>query len=286
MKGFGGGAGTRRFAVLGFPARHSLSPRMHRAAFRALGIDASYEAIEVAPERLGPELDRLAAEGFEGLNLTTPLKERAVAHVSRLTPEAERVAAVNTLRLDPEGWTGHATDGLGFEGWVREGGIRVGGSRVLLLGAGGAARSIAPNLVALGPAAVDVVSRSGDHARELAERMRGSGGALPARAAALEDAPGPETWNLLVRFLSASDVGSAEARWWSGLVPGATVLEGNYAERAAGARARAAASGLRFEDGLGLLLHQGARSFEFWTGAEAPVEVMRNALLRPDGPGV
>jgi shikimate dehydrogenase len=272
--------------VLGFPARHSLSPRMHRAAFRALGIDATYEAIEVPPARLGPELDRLAAEGFEGLNLTTPLKERAVTHVSRLTPEAERVAAVNTLRLDPDGWTGHATDGLGFEGWVRDGEIRVGGSRVLLMGAGGAARSIAPNLVALGPAAVDVVSRSGDHARELAERMRGgSGGALLVRAAALEDAPGPERWSLMVRLLSTSEVGSAESRWWSGLDPGATVLEGNYAERAAGARARAAKSGLRFEDGLGLLLHQGVRSFEFWTGSEAPVEVMRQALLRPDGPG-
>lgn len=279
MMGFGADAGTRRFAVLGFPARHSLSPRMHRAAFRALGMDATFEAIEVPPARLEAELGGLHAEGFTGLNLTTPHKERAFVLAGSLTTEARAARAVNTLRREPEGWAGHATDGLGFEAWAGEAGIGVRGARVLLLGAGGAARSIAPSLVGLGPASLDVVSRSAAHARDLAEGVRAdAGGTLPVRAAALADEPPAVRWDLLVRLLSTAEVEAAEARWWDGLHDGAAVLEGNYEERAAGARARAGARGHRFEDGRGLLLHQGARSFEFWTGVEAPLEAMREAL--------
>ena len=279
MPRFGANAGTQRFAVLGFPARHSLSPRMHRAAFHALGMSATYEALEIPPENLERELERLHRDGYVGLNLTTPLKERAVPLVGRRTEEAEVAGAVNTLRADPAGWTGHATDGPGFEGWTREAAVEVAGARVLLVGAGGAARCIVPALVGLGPASVDVVSRTGDRARDLAERVRAlSDGAIPSRAAALEDAPPAERWDLLVRLLAVSEVGVAEARWWKGLDRAAVVLEANYEERAGGARAQASAGGFRFEDGLGLLLHQGAHSFVFWTGREAPLEARREAL--------
>ena len=281
MKGFGPGAGTLRFAVLGYPARHSLSPRMHEAAFRALAMDATYEAIEVPPEKLEPELARLHEEGFVGLNLTTPHKERAVALVADTTPEARAAGAMNTLRREGAGWMGHATDGLGFVAWAREVGVEVRGARVLLVGAGGAARSIVPNLIALAPASVDVVSRSGDHARELASRCEAlATGSIPVRASALEANPPGERWDVLIRLLSSVEVRGAEERWWSRLVKGGAVLEGNYTERAAGSRALAKERGLRFDDGLGLLLHQGARSFEFWLGVEAPVAAMRQALVR------
>lgn len=279
MPGSSAGGSTQRYAVLGFPVRHSLSPRMHLAAFRALGMDATYEAIEVPSEALEAELARLHREGYAGLNVTLPLKEHAAALVERRTEEASEAGAVNTLRRERDGWEGHATDGLGFESWADEAGVTIRGARVLVLGAGGAARSTAPNLVRLGPAAVHVVSRSGDRARELAERMHGlSDGTLAVRASALADAPEDDGWSVLVRLLAPTDVLSDEGRWWDRLVAGAAVLEGNYAERAAGARARAASSGLRFEDGLRLLLHQGARSFTFWTGREAPVEAMREAI--------
>jgi shikimate dehydrogenase len=282
MKGFGAGAGTLRFAVLGFPARHSLSPRMHQAAFRALGLPASYGAIEVPPVRLAAELERLHAEVFAGLNLTTPLKERAITLVRRTTPDAAAAGAVNTLRREPDGWIGHATDGLGFDDWARELGIEIRGARVLLVGAGGAARSIVPSLVRNGPVSVDIVSRTGSRARELAARVHAlTRGAVRVGAAALNEPPEGGPWTLLVRLLSTTQVGEDEAGWWNGLAEDAAVLEGNYEERAAGARAWAASRGLRFEDGLGLLLHQGARSFAFWIGVEPPLEVMRKALNRP-----
>jgi shikimate dehydrogenase len=279
MAGFGADAGTQRFAVLGFPARHSLSPRMHRAAFRVFGMDATYDAVEVSPDRLAAELDRLHADGFVGLNLTAPLKERAAELAVKMTPEAIEAGAVNTLRREPKGWTGHATDGLGFESWVHEAGVSVTGARVLLLGAGGAARSIAGNLVRLAPEAVHVVSRGRARAEELAERMRAlAKGPLSLRASSLDETPADDRWSLLLRLLPTAEVGEREARWWDRLEAGAAVLEANYADRASGARARAAANMHRFEDGLGLLLHQGARSFTFWTGRDAPIDAMREAL--------
>ncbi|HET9252220.1 MAG TPA: shikimate dehydrogenase [Candidatus Eisenbacteria bacterium] len=279
MTGFRADAGTLRFAVLGYPVRHSLSPRMHEAAFRTLAMSATYEAIEVPPEELGRELARLHAEGYVGLNLTTPHKERAVTLVSGTTAEAREAGAVNTLRREPGGWMGHATDGLGFEAWARDSNVQVRGARVLLVGAGGAARSIAPSLARLMPASVQIVSRTGAHAHDVAARLEALSGRMPVRASALEDEPPANPWDLLIRLLSAADVGPAEARWWRGLADGAAVLEGNYEGRAAGARALAQARGLRFEDGLGLLLQQGVRSFEFWLSVEAPVEAMRQALV-------
>ena len=251
---------------------------MQNAAFRAAGIDARYEALEVPLERLDGALSELHAEGVLGLNLTLPLKERAWALAATRTPEAERARAVNTLRREPSGWAGHATDGLGFAAWIRELGIRLESARILLLGAGGAASSVAPVLLDLGPATVAIASRTQARAWSLAERLSGS---VAVVAGGLEDdaeiaRAGP--FDLLLRALTAEDVSEAEARLWRALEPRAPVLDLNYAERAARVRSRCEKEGRPFEDGLGLLLHQGAISFEFWTGRKAPLEAMREAL--------
>src|SRR5262249_46660543 len=140
-------AGTTVYAVLGHPVEHSLSPPMQNAAFRGTGRDALYVALDVLPERLSDTLRILHAAGVMGLNLTAPLKEAAWPHLAGATEEAERVRAVNTLRWEAGGWMGDATDGAGFGDWMAALRIRVEGARVLLLGAGGAARSIAPWLL-------------------------------------------------------------------------------------------------------------------------------------------
>ncbi|HET9941108.1 MAG TPA: shikimate dehydrogenase [Candidatus Eisenbacteria bacterium] len=269
-----------RYAVLGDPVRHSLSPPMQNAAFRAAGIDARYEALGVPLERLDAVLAELHAGGVLGLNLTLPLKERAFELARTRTPEAERARAVNTLRREPTGWAGHATDGLGFAAWIQELGIQLEGARVLLLGAGGAAASVAPIVLDHGPAAVAIASRTPARAWSLAERLSGMG-SVAIVAGGLEDEAdiareGP--YDVLVRALTAEDVSEAEARLWRALEPRAPVLDLNYAERAALVRDRCKKEGRPFEDGLGLLLHQGALSFEFWTGRKAPLQAMRDAL--------
>lgn len=254
---------------------------MQNAAFHAAGIDARYEALEVPLEGLDDALARLYKERVAGLNLTLPLKERGWTLVSTRTPEAERARAVNTLRREETGWAGHATDGLGFVAWIRELGVTLAGARVLLLGAGGAAASVAPVVLDQGPGALAIVSRTRERARGLADRLVGGvgsrvvAGGLDTDLAEIERA-GP--FDVLVRALTAEDVAESEATLWRALEPRAPVLDLNYAERAARVRARCEREGRPFEDGLGLLLHQGALSFEFWTGRSAPIEDMREAL--------
>ena len=255
---------------------------MQNAAFRALGRNAVYVAFDVPPDRLGEALRGLHAAGALGLNLTSPLKEAAWPFLSGATKEAERSRAVNALRREPSGWLGHATDGLGFLTWVRSLGIVVRGARVLLLGAGGAARSIAPMLMSLEPEALGIVSRDEAHSRSIAVGLReGVASTTKVTSASLGEPTAVErggTWDLMVRALASGSIEAQEAQWWTTLRPNATVLELNYGSRARESRSRAAADGRRFEDGLGLLLHQGALSFEFWTGERAPLDAMREAL--------
>lgn len=273
---------TRVFAVLGHPVLHSRSPEMQNAAFCASGLNGVYVALDVPPDRLARALEGLHAAGFAGLNLTLPHKEAAVRLCARLTPEAERAGVVNTLGREETGWLGHATDGAGFRGWIAESGMRVEGRRVLLLGAGGAARSVALEVAALGASTLTVVSRNGGRAQALIARLRlGDARAMALAGRPLDDtraARGAEGFDLLVRALSTEEVGASETAWWSALAPGAPVLDLNYGERAGATRERAQRGGRRFEDGLGLLVHQGAASFEFWTGAAAPFGPMREAL--------
>lgn len=272
--------GTRVFAVLGHPVAHTLSPPMQNAAFEAAGLNAVFVALDVAPVRLGAALEGLRAAGVSGLNLTLPLKEAAFARLAGATPEALAAGAANTLRPSDGGWEGHATDGPGFGDWLDEVGLDPRGARVLLLGAGGAARCVAPVLLARGVASLDVASRGGPRAEALTAALAGT--AAPGtriRARALDGpAPGAGAWDLLVRAIAAERVEAPEERLWLGLEPNAPVLDLNYGARAEAVRARALRDGRPMRDGLGLLLHQGARSFTYWTGLPAPIEAMRSAI--------
>jgi shikimate dehydrogenase len=262
---------TQVYAVLGQPVHHSRSPDIQNAAFRAAGMNAVYVALEVPAPRLDQALEGLHAARVLGLNLTAPHKEAAYAMTRHRTPEAEAAKAINTLRWAQDGWEGHATDGIGFLAWAAEAGVDPRGRRVLVLGAGGAARAIVPQLLALGPKSVAIVSRSAEHAHALSKAGPG------ITSASLAENAGAG-WDLLIRALSAESVSPEEERWWAGGAPGAAVRDLNYGARSASARAVATAAGLRYEDGGALLIHQGAASFTYWTGKKASLEAMREAL--------
>jgi shikimate dehydrogenase len=259
---------------------HSQSPRIQNAAFRAARINAVYVALEVPEPRLEQALQGLHAARVSGLNLTTPHKGAAYSLVHERTRDAEEARAVNTLRWEADGWRGHATDGIGFLAWVAGAGIEVAGRRVLVLGAGGAASTIVPKLFSLRPATVQVVSRSAEHAFEVARRAARPG-ATPIASAGLERDPANDAqpgWDLLIRALAVESISPEEDLWWRGHAPKASVLDLNYGARSAAARARARAAELRYEDGRALLIHQGAASFEFWTGRKPSLEAMSKAL--------
>ena len=269
-----------RYAVLGKPVAHSLSPAIQNAAFAAAGLDARYEAREVSAEELPAALESMRDE-FLGLNLTSPLKEAVWPLLSSATPEASLLRSVNTLKRVEQGWEGHATDGLGFAAWAREVALPVAGRRVLLLGSGGAARAVAPYLASLGVSAVTVASRDSSRAASvtaLAERRNGGTAWNAASLDAATEADGEGAFDLLVRALSTSEPAEGESAWWKRLAAGAPIVDLNYGTRAAATRRAAKEAGRLFHDGLGMLLHQGALSFTYWTEREAPLYAMRRAL--------
>jgi shikimate dehydrogenase len=246
---------TARYAVIGEPVAHSLSPAMFNAAFAAREIDATYAAIEVRADEAQEFAERARRGAFAGFNVTTPLKETIAALVDELSDDARAANAVNVVRSDGEALTGHNTDGAGLVraladlwGWKPQ------GASVLLLGSGPAARAIATTLKEGGAAHVACWSRNDATAQRI--------GPPPRRPA-----------DLVVSTLPASAVVPDAVLEFVG--PSSFVFDANYDAARSPVppglgRARSA--------GLPMLLHQGALSYEWWFGAAAPLDVMRAAL--------
>lgn len=270
----GPGPGTLVYGILGWPVRHSRSPAMLNAAFRAAGIDAVYAAFPVPPGRLARAIGGLAALGIRGANVTMPHKEEA----ARLVDEVEDrgVGAVNTLSVEEGRVIGRNTDVDAFRGFLTEdAGVDVRGRAVLLLGAGGAARACA---VALGEAEVGrlvVAARRPAAARAVADLAAGAGekAVVPFE----EAGPASDEADVLVNTTSLGWEGEAlPLRPRRGHVAVDLVYRATpflEAARSAGAEAR---------DGLGMLVRQAGLSFRIWTGMDPPARTMEAAASAVD----
>jgi shikimate dehydrogenase len=273
---------TRPYAVLGHPVGHTLSPAMHNAAFAALGLDAVYLALDVRPERLLDTLPVLRDAGFGGLNLTIPLKEIAFRGLNALDETAQLMGAVNTVRFAPEGMIGHNTDGAGFLKAVEEVfETAVAGKSVFVLGAGGAGRAVALACAGAGIRSLVLADVDAARAAKVASEVETQFFVQEVKAVvSAEDVRvSARAADLVVQ---ATPVGMKPDDG-SPLGPEA-FREGQLAfdlvyQYPETPFMRAAAAGRALvANGLGMLLHQGARAFEIWTGIQPPVDVMRRAL--------
>ncbi|MCC5843252.1 MAG: shikimate dehydrogenase [Verrucomicrobia bacterium] len=274
---------TRVFAVLGHPVAHTMSPPMHQAAFRALGMDAVYAAFDVVPEKLMAVLPAMAAMGFGGVNLTIPHKEVAYRGLEALAPSAMRSASVNTVVFREDGsLEGHSTDGHGLRMAVKEAfDTDFAGVTVLLLGCGGAGRAAARELAEGGAVRLVLANRSPERARGLAAELSREYPAMLVEVAPSWPPP-PETVQGVGLILNSTALGMKEGD--SALLTAEhlgshhKMLDMTYVLRETPMMAAVRAAGGRAVNGLGMLLHQGVRSFELWTGVLPPVEPMRAAL--------
>jgi shikimate dehydrogenase len=273
---------TKPFAVLGHPIGHTLSPMMHNAAMAALQMDAIYLAFDVRPEYLMEALAALNHMGFGGANLTVPLKEIAARGLSSLDETAQLLGAVNTVRFAPDGIIGYNTDGDGFLKAVEEAfGEPVAGKSVFVLGTGGAGRAVALACAGTGVTSISLSDADADRRRKLAVEIETKFflEAVNVVSNAKDQAHAARDADLIVQ---ATPVGMKPDEP-SLLGPeafrkGQWIFDLIYMYPETAFMRAAKKGGAHVSNGLGMLLHQGARAFEIWTGVKPPIDVMRKAL--------
>ncbi|HYD39685.1 MAG TPA: shikimate dehydrogenase (NADP+) [Anaeromyxobacter sp.] len=265
---------TALYGVVGHPVTHSRSPQMHAAAFAALGIDATYVALPVAPDALEVAVRGAHALGFQGLNVTVPHKQPALRLCRTVDPVAARIGAVNTLRRLDAGWEGFNTDALATRSLLAEAGLAR-GARALLLGAGGAARAGAWALLELG-AELCILARREAAAAELAGALTAPGRPRPriATFAALADEAARA--DVVVNGTSVGLHGHEPRFEGLRFRGGQLAMDFVYGATAFAADARAA--GARLVSGEAILVRQGALAFTLWTGRTAPEADMAAAV--------
>ena len=291
---------TTLVGVMGWPIAHSLSPAMHNAAFEALGMNWRYVPLPVPPGQVGAAVEGLKALGFRGCNVTVPHKEAVIPHLDSIPPHVARFGAVNTLVIGQNvgGRTvvgGFNTDDQGFIRALRQGGFEPEeGGTAVVVGAGGAGRAVVHGLLWSGIKEVVVLNRTFERAQTLISDLGSQHGCL-AKMHAL-----PLTQETLVESARASDllvhtttVGMwphGEASIWPDDLPlpaHLAVFDLVYRPLETKLLRQARASGATAIDGLGMLIGQGAISFEMWTGVWPPEDVMRAAcaqVLEEDEP--
>lgn len=265
---------TKVLGLIGYPVEHSLSPAMHNAAFEYLGLDCCYVAFPVKPELLGDAIRAIRALNLKGVNVTVPHKENVISLLDVVDEEAAFIGAVNTILNDNGVLRGFNTDGKGFMESLKDSGIDIKNKRVVIIGAGGASRAIGFYLCkeAAGLSITDIDQEKAsrlvnDLLRQkdnvyLIERitdLKDVDIVINATPIGLKDTdPSPIDVSLLTGDKVVCDL----------------IYKDTFLLRSARQR------GCKTLNGLGMLLYQGVLAFEIWTGMKAPVEVMREALLR------
>jgi shikimate dehydrogenase len=268
--------GVVRLAVLGDPLRYTRSPDLHRAGAQALGLACESEALRTPPTELPATLERLAAGGYLGCNLTMPLKETALACLRTVSATARRARSVNTVTFHPDGAHGESTDGAGFVDLLASLDRKTAGARIVCLGSGGAVRSLALAMSDAGAAPTRVVSRREPGAEEA------WGGALGARWSAWGSAAAREAVSSADVLVNGTPLGGEAL---SGVLDdaarGTLVVDLTYADAITPWVLEARQRGLESVDGLGLLVHQARHALSIWFQREVPLAPLAAAVGWP-----
>jgi shikimate dehydrogenase len=268
--------------VFGFPVDENPTVVMIEAAYRALDLPWRYLNLKVPPERLAAAVAGLRAMSFRGINLTIPHKCEVLQYLDAVADDARIMGAVNTVYLDDGRLIGANTDGKGFlRALAADARVDPAGKSFMILGAGGAARAISVELALAGAREIVIVNRSAARGRELVALLAEHSRAQVSFVPWSEHLAVPEAIDVLVNATSiglypqADDLPSLDyATIKPGLVVCDVIPNPPRTRFLDAARARGALT----LDGLGMLVYQGAIAFKLWTGREAPIEVMKQAL--------
>lgn len=260
----------KKYGILAYPAKHSLSPAMHNAAFRELKMDSEYRVYEIPEPEFGDFLKTVKHEPISGLSVSLPYKEVIFKHLNVVDEDVKKIEACNTVFNKGGILYGYNTDHVGSNMALEEVVGNLNGAQVCVMGAGGAARAIVYGLKKSG-ADVVIVNRSQEKAQKLAEEMGASVGDLSCSGDILIQATSVWTLNpdtSLEEFAPREFVSGFDI-----------VMDIVYKPLSTPLLAMAADIGKQVVTGEKMLLYQGVKQFEIWTGEKAPVEVMREALI-------
>ncbi len=271
------------YGLIGYPVGHSFSAVMHNAAFKYLGINAEYQLFEVPPDKLEEFFKKTVFEKkIKGFNVTVPHKERAFCLISAsVSISASMNRSVNTVSVEPDGTlSGTNTDGAGFSFDLKERGVGITGKRVVLLGAGGGAKSVATAVAALNPQRLVIFDIDHSKTEVLLGILNQYFPQVSVETVSSPDELKIPECDILINAtpvgMSLDDPSLILPEW---LHSGMFVYDLIYNPQETKLLKVAKESGCMTANGLGMLLWQGVLAFQFWTGKHAPVDVMRKALM-------
>lgn len=266
---------TKLYGVIGNPVAHSFSPRMHSLAFQELGINAVYLPFLINEAQLPQLLNAFSITGVQGFNVTLPFKEKIVPFLDSLSDEAEMLQSVNTVFRNNDGWKGYSTDGIGFTRSLNAAGIKTNGKKILMTGAGGAARAIAVSLALAGVSELVILNRTQWKADRLAELLRRVVSAVQVSTTL----PADLDMDIVINTTSVGMHDDGCPLPDEVIKKSRLVIDIIYNPSQTGLLKKAATWSIATMNGIDMLLYQGVESFEIWTGQKAPVEIMRQSLM-------
>ncbi|WP_334134061.1 shikimate dehydrogenase [Tepidimonas sp.] len=274
-----------RYAVIGHPVGHSLSPRIHALFAQSTGQPVTYTAIEAPLDGFAATVDHFRAQGGRGVNVTVPFKLQACAYADEVSERARAAGAANALAFDADGrCRAENFDGVGLlRDLTHNLGLSLAGCRVLLLGAGGAARGVLQPLLQARPAVLLVANRSADKAHALVRDFQALGLGGPELAgAALSDLPAAGAFDLVINATAASLDAQALPLPRSVFAPDGLAYDMVYGKGLTPFLRQAREAGVaRLADGLGMLVEQAADSFAWWRGMRPATDTVIAHLRTP-----
>lgn len=275
---------TKIIGIFGHPIEHTMSPYMHNSAFEALGLHYCYIPFDIDPKDLEICVRSVIPLGIKGVNITIPFKTQVIPYLDEMNSDAKLIGAVNTIETREGRLIGHNTDGKGFiNAFNEEIGIQISERRFVIIGAGGAARAVAFALAAEGAKTIIIVNRTLLKGKRLAEDLLKNFPSLKVPALGLDP---NKISNLIIDgdiIINTTSVGMKRSDpsiiLPDALRPSMVVCDLIYNPPETPLLRIAKNIGIRYMNGLGMLIHQGALSFEIWTGLPAPVDIMKEALM-------
>lgn len=271
---------TRLVGIFGYPVAHSRSPLMHNATFSHLGLDYIYVPFEVRPENLQQAVEALRVLNIVGINVTIPHKEKIIPYLDETSRDVDFIGAVNTVKVENDKLKGFNTDAQGFLESLRENGIDPKGMKTLVIGAGGASRAVVCALGKAGAREIVITNRTLVRAEEIADKQKGLIGEKNIRCVELSEVSfQAETADLIINTTSVGmkedDPLLLDPKVFT---PRHRVVDIIYNPSETLLLHEARLRGAATLNGLGMLVNQGALSFELWTGIAPPRSLMRKAL--------